>query len=130
MRSQISYSADIDAVARAVLSCHTKGLFSMKASALHHRFSYFCTLLVADDKEKTIAWRYGVSTNLLVNLDARLDFIALQLDATLQQAKTAVRRLPQLASNTSVTRARTACHATAQSWAISQLSQGHMSEAV
>lgn len=70
----------------------------MKASALHHRFSYFCTLLVADDKEKTIAWRYGVSTNLLVNLDARLDFIALQLDATLQQAKTAVRRLPQLAT--------------------------------
>lgn len=44
-----------------------------------------------------IAWCYGVFRTLNAKLDARLDFVALQLDATVQQANGTVWRMPQLA---------------------------------
>ena len=56
-----------------------------------------------DDKEKKRAWTKGVFVVPPAELDSRLDFIALQLGVTVQQAKGVVRRLPQIATLQSTT---------------------------
>lgn len=91
-----SCANDIHAIADVILSCRAKGFFSMSPSTLYHRFSYFCTCLMEDDKEKKRAWHSGVFFVSPAELDSRLDFVALQLAATLRQAKAVVRRLPQM----------------------------------
>jgi len=93
-----SCANDIQAIADVILSCRAKGLISISPSNLYHRFVYFCTCLMVDDKGKKRAWHRGVFVVPPAELDSRLDFIALQLAATLQQAKAVVRRLPQIAT--------------------------------
>ncbi len=98
-----SCANDIQAIADIVLSCGAKGLFKRSPSSLYHTFSYFCTCLIVDDKEKKRAWTKGVFVVPPAELDSRLDFIALQLGVTVQQAKGVVRRLPQIATLQSTT---------------------------
>ena len=98
-----SCANDIQAIADIVLSCRTKGLFSMSPSSLYHKFTYFCTCLMVDDKGKKRAWLFGVFFVSPAELDSRLDLIALQLGVTVQQAKGVVRRLPQIATLQSTT---------------------------
>jgi len=92
-----SCANDTQAIADVILSCQAKTLFRMSPSSLYHRFFYFCSCLMVDDKEKKRAWNSGVFVIPSAELDSRLDVIALQLGASLQQAKAAVRRLPQIA---------------------------------
>ena len=98
-----SCANDTQAIADVIMSCQARGLFSTSPSSLYHRFSYFCTCLMVDDKEKKRAWSKGVFVIEPAELDSRLDLIALQLAATLQQAKAVVRRLPQIATLQSTT---------------------------
>lgn len=53
---------------------------------------------MVDDKAKKRAWHSSVFWVSPLELDSRLDLIALQLTATLEQAKGVVRRLPQIAT--------------------------------
>ena len=98
-----SCANDIQAIADIVLSCGAKGLFRRSPSSLYHEFSYFCTCLMVDDKEKKRAWRRGVFVIPPAELDSRLDLIALQLSVSVQQAKGVVRKLPQVAMLQSTT---------------------------
>ncbi len=98
-----SCANDIQAIADVILSCQANTLFRMSPSSLYHRFFYFCSCLMVDDKEKKRAWSRSVFVIPSAELDSRLDFIALQLAATPQQAKAVVRRLPQIAKLQSTT---------------------------
>lgn len=98
-----SCATDIQAITDVILSCRNRTLFRMSPSSLYHKFSYFCTCVMVDDKERKRAWHYGVIFLSPAELDSRLDLLALQLGATLQQAKAVVRRKPQIAMLLSAT---------------------------
>lgn len=93
----------MQALVHVILSCCAKDLFRMSASSLYHRFSYFCTCLMVNHKAKKRAWHSSVFCVSPAELDSRLNLIALQLAATLEQAKGVVRRLPQIATFQSTT---------------------------
>ena len=89
---------DMDSLASIVLSCRVRGLFSHFADVVQSSFSYYCTcVVVVNDKEKERAWRHAVFRVPPAELDIRLDSIATQLGATLDQAKSMVRKQPQIA---------------------------------
>ena len=92
---------DMDTTADILLRCNCFRLCSQ--SSLHRNFTYFCTCLVVDDKEKMRAWKHGVFTVPPAELDAKLGFLAAQLGATIDAAKAVVRRMPQIATLHSAT---------------------------
>ena len=89
---------DMDALADVVLSCRRMGFFHMSPTALYQNFTYFCSCTGANAKETQRAWKRGVFRTSHAELDNRLDSIAAQLDTTLDQAKSVVRRLPEISN--------------------------------
>ena len=87
---------DMDALSDVLLSCRRMGLFSVSPTALHQNFTYFCTCIGANDKQMQRAWKHGVFRVYPAELDIRLDSIAAQLDITLDEAKSVVRRIPDV----------------------------------
>ena len=90
--------ADRETLCSIMLSCKCIGVFTMSPTALHHKFTYFCTCIGADDKEMQRAWKYGVFITPPAELDIRLGSIASQLDSTFDEAKSIVRRIPQISN--------------------------------
>lgn len=86
---------DMDAVAGVLLTCRRMGLFSQSVPTLQRNFSYFCKYVDVNDKELKRAWKNGLFTISPAELDIRLVSLAAQLSATLGEAKSVVRRLPQ-----------------------------------
>ena len=89
---------DMDALADVVLSCRSMAFCTVSPTALHHNFTYFCTCIGGNDKEMQRAWKHGVFRTSPAELDIRLDSIAAQLDTTLDQAKSLLRRIPEISS--------------------------------
>ena len=89
---------DMDTVAEVMLSCRRMGLCTQVPTALHQRFLYFCSCVGVNDKEMARAWKHGVFVIPPAELDIRLASIAAQLGATLDEAKSVVRRHPQIAN--------------------------------
>ena len=89
---------DMDALADVMLSCRDMRLFTMSPAAMHHNFTYFCNCVGANDKEMQRAWKNGVFRVFPAELAIRLDSIAAQLDSTLDQARSLVRRHPELSN--------------------------------
>ena len=89
---------DMDTVADVMLSCRRVGLCSQAPTALHQRFLFFCTCVGVNDKQMARAWKYGVFVTPPAELDIRLASIAAQLGATLDEAKSVVRRKPDVAT--------------------------------
>ena len=89
---------DMDALADVVLSCRGLGFFNVSPTALYHNFTYFCSCTGTNAKEMQRAWKRGVFRTSHADLDNRLDSIAAQLDTTLDQAKSVVRRLPEISN--------------------------------
>ena len=88
--------ADREALCDVMLSCRRMGVFAMSPARMHHNFTYYCTCTGADVKETQSAWKHGVFRASPAELDIRLDSIAAQLDATLDEAKGLVRRKPDI----------------------------------
>ena len=89
-------SQDIDVLCDVMLSCKHIGFFCTSPTALRNNLTYFCTCIGPKDKQKQRAWKHGVFTSSPAELDIRLDSIAAQLDATLDEAKGLVRRVPEI----------------------------------
>ena len=87
---------DMDMVADVMASCRLMGWSGQSPAALPYKFSYFCTCVGVNDKEKRKAWKHGVFTVAPAELDIRLSSIAAQLGATTDQAKSVLRRNPEI----------------------------------
>ena len=87
--------ADRETRCEIVVSCRRMGFFVNSPTVLHHNFTYFCTCVGVDDKQMRRAWKHSVFTASPAELDIKLDWIAAQLDSTLDEAKTVVRRRPE-----------------------------------
>ena len=81
-----------------MLSCKRTGAFAVSPKIMHQNFTYFCTCTGADDKELQRAWKHSVFISTPAVLDIRLDSIAAELDATLDEAKSIVRRKPEVSN--------------------------------
>ena len=88
--------ADRETRCEIMVSCRRMGFFVDSPTTLHHNFTYFCTCIGVDDKQMRRAWKHSVFTASPAELDIRLDPIAAQLDATLDEAKRVVRRRPEI----------------------------------
>ena len=88
--------ADRETLCDVMLSSNHIGLFSRSAKVLHRNFTYFCTCVEVDHKHMKRAWRHGVFSILPAELDVRLSSIAAQLSATIDEAKSVLRRAPTL----------------------------------
>ena len=79
-----------------MLSCNLIGCGSKSPRALHRNFTHFCACVEANDKQIKRVWKHGVFSVVPADLDARLSSIAEQLSATIDEAKSMLRSMPQL----------------------------------
>ena len=89
---------DTSALSDVLLSCRDRRFFTVSPAALRRNFTYFCTCTRADDKQMQKAWKRGVFRASPADLDIRLDSIAAQLDATLDEARSVARRTPGIST--------------------------------
>ena len=87
---------DMDAVVELMLSCKFVGLCAMSPTILRHNLAYFCTCIGVDEKGMARAWKFGLFAVPPAELDIRLNCIAAQLGATIDESKSVVRSKPAI----------------------------------
>ena len=88
--------ADREMLCDVMLSCRFIRLGPTPARTLHCNFTYFCTCVEVNDKQKKRAWTQSVFTVPPAELNLRLSSVAAQLSVTLDEAKAVFRSAPQL----------------------------------
>ena len=87
---------DKDMLVNVLLSCRGRGVWQCSPLPLHNNFLYYCSCIVVNDKQMQKAWKHAVFRVSPAKPDNRLNSIALQLSANLDEAKAVVRKEPSV----------------------------------
>ena len=89
---------DKDMLIDVMLSCNSNRLYARSPADLWQNFHNFCTYVAVNEKGMRRGWQYNVFEVCPAELHFRVELLAAQLDATIDEAKSVVRRSPQICS--------------------------------